>query len=214
MFIPIFKAIQHRFNFDVKAVIADGIYDCAHILRFILNELKAKPRIAQNPRHTITEKALFSKSGNRICQAKLEMVNRGTFYDKIQDRWRRKWICPLHHSNRYRYQYIVCPIYHPKLFDQKGCYAYDRIDQDIRSRIDYGSPSFKKDTNLRSGSERVSSRLLDICMQNPTVKGISAISNHATIAHITVLLVAVTVAKNNVKDQIRFIKLFIPNFKT
>jgi len=141
------------------------------------------------------------------------MLSRGVFYDKKQNRWRHKWVCPLHHSNKHRYQYIVCPVYHPKFFDQKGCYAYKRVDDDIRKQIDYGSESFKKDSKLRSGSERVFSRLLSICMQTPSVFGLNAIANHCTIAQITVLLVALTAAKNNVKDQLRFIKSFLPNFK-
>ena len=141
------------------------------------------------------------------------MLNRGTFYDKKQSRIRQKWVCPLHHSKKHHKKYIVCPIFHEKYFNQKGCYHYDRIDDDIRKDIDYGSVSFKNDINLRAGSERVFSRLLTICMQKPSVLGLNATINHCTIAHITVLLIALTAAKNNVKDQIRFIKSFLPHFK-
>jgi len=71
---------------------------------------------------------------------------------------------------------------------------------------------FKKVYNLRSGGcERIFSRLLDPCMQNPSVRGLQAISNHCTIAHITVLLVALTAAKTGNKDKIRFVKSFLPN---
>ena len=42
--------------------------------------------------------------------------------------------------------------------------------------------------------------------------GLKAISNYVTIAHITVLLVALTAAKNGMKDKVRFIKSFLPNF--
>lgn len=218
MFIPMFDPLQSEFEFDIVAVMADGLYDSASILKYIIKTLEAKPRISINPRNTKhgdTEKQpRFTKSGNRICEANLEMISRGTFYDRKQDRWRHKWVCPLHHSKKYHHEFIVCPVYHPKFFSQKGCYAYKRIDDDIRKEIDYGSKSFKKDSNLRTGSERVFSRLLSICMQNPSVVGSKATANHCTIAHITVLLVAVTVAKNNVKDQVRFIKSFLPNFKT
>jgi hypothetical protein len=82
----------------------------------------------------------------------------------------------------------------------------------VRTNIDYGSQSFKKDFNMRSGSERIFSRLLSICMQHPPVVGLKAISNYVTIAHITVLLVALTAAKNGMKDEVRFIKSFLPNF--
>jgi len=135
-----------------------------------------------------------------------------TLTEAIKSGWRRKWVCPLHHSRKYARQFILCPAFHPKFFSQKGCYVYIRIDQDIRSEIDYGSTSFKTDFTLRSGSERVFSRLLNICMQNPPVIGFKAVSNYVTIAHITVLFVAQTAAKNNMKDKIRFIKSFLPNF--
>ncbi|MCG2714810.1 MAG: transposase [Candidatus Marinimicrobia bacterium] len=212
MFIPIFASLQNEFKFNIEAIMADGIYDTGAILKYIINILKAKPRISRNLRNTQNNSDMrYSKSGNRICDANLEMLSRGVFYDKNQDRWRQKWVCPLHHSKKYQYQYIVCPVFHPKYFSQKGCYAYKRIDDDIRKKIDYGSESFKNDFNLRTGSERVFSRLLSICMQNPSVVGVDATANHCTIAHISVLLVALTAVNNNVKDQIRFIKSFIPN---
>ena len=212
MFIPIFNLMQKAFQFDVHAVMADGIYDNASILNYIITTLKAKPRIAINPRNTKNlSKRNFSKAGNPLCEANLEMLGCGTFYDKTQNRWRRKWICPIHHSKKITQKFFVCPVFHPKFFSQKGCYAYIRVDKDIRKQIDYGSESFKKDFNMRSGSERVFSRLLTICMQNPPVIGFKAIDNYVTIAHITVLLVALTAAKSNSKNKIRFIKSFLPN---
>jgi hypothetical protein len=48
-------------------------------------------------------------------------------------------------------------------------------------------------------------------MQSPSVTGLNAVSNHCTIAHITVLAVALTAVKENKRDKIRFIKTFIPN---
>ena len=217
MFIPIFDLIQKEFLFNIKAVMADGIYDTAPILKYIINILKAKPRVAINPRNPKgrdqTIEIKYSKVGNRICEANLEMISRGVFYEKKQDRWRHKWVCPLHNSKKYQFQHIVCPVFHPKFFTQKGCYAYKRVDDDIRKKIDYGSQSFKNDSNLRTGSERVFSRLLSVCMQNPPVIGLKATANHCTIAHITVLLIALTAAKNNAKDQIRFVKSFLPNFE-
>jgi hypothetical protein len=48
-------------------------------------------------------------------------------------------------------------------------------------------------------------------MQNPPVIGLKAISNYVTIAHISVLLVALTAAKSGSKNKIRFVKSFLPN---
>ena len=78
MFIPLF--MQKEFHFNIHAVMADGIYDTASILDYITNELKARPRIARNPRNTKDPpERTFSKAGNPFCDAQLEMLARGTF---------------------------------------------------------------------------------------------------------------------------------------
>jgi hypothetical protein len=48
-------------------------------------------------------------------------------------------------------------------------------------------------------------------MQKPSVYGLNAVSNNCTIAHITVLLVALTAVKAGRKDKLRFVKKLIPN---
>ena len=48
-------------------------------------------------------------------------------------------------------------------------------------------------------------------MQQPTVVGLNATRNISTIAHITVLVVALTAVKTNHKDKARFVKSFIPD---
>jgi hypothetical protein len=68
-----------------------------------------------------------------------------------------------------------------------------------------------KSSILSSGSERIFSRLLDLAMQNPIVRGLRAISNHCTVAHITILLVGLAAARTGNKDKIRFVKSFLPN---
>lgn len=195
---------------------ANGIHDTAAILYYIINTLKAKTRISINQRNTHipsnNKEIRYTKTGNSICDSNLEMVSRSIFYDKKQNRWRYKWVCPLYHSKKYQYKFIVCPVFHPKFFTQKGFYSYKIVDNDIRKQIKYGSKSFKKDSNLRAGSERIFSRLLSSCMQKPSVIELIATSNHCTITQITVLLVAVTATKRNVKDQIRFIIAFLLNF--
>jgi hypothetical protein len=199
MFIPLFDLMQKTFQFNVQAVMADAIYDTASILKYIISTLKAKPRIAKNPRNTKNPPLRhFSKAGNPLCEANI---------------WRRKWVCPIYHSKKMAKKIFVCPVFHPKFFSQKGCYAYIRVDDDIRNQIDYGSEGFKRDFNMRTGSERVFSRLLSLCMQNPPVIGLKATANYVTIAHISALLVALTAAKSGAKYKIRFVKSFLPNLK-
>ena len=101
---------------------------------------------------------------------------------------------------------------HPQFVKGTGCFAYLQVvDEDIRKQIAYGSKEFKKVYDLRSGSETIFSRLLELAMQNPSVRGLQAISNHCTVAHITILLVGLAAARTENKYKIRFVKSFLPN---
>jgi hypothetical protein len=206
--IPQLEWAKDRFNFNICAVIADAGLDSAKVLSFIINDLKAKPYIARNLRR---EKALkVSPSGNRICLAGFEMLYWGKY--KEGNRTRIKFVCPIIHSKKFKKENPFCPWMHPQFVKGTGCFAYTQVvSEDIRQQIAYGTPKFKKVYHLRSGCERIFSRLLDLCMQNPSVRGLRAVSNHCTIAHITVLLVALTAAKTGNKDKIRFVKSFLPN---
>ncbi len=209
--IPQLKSAKSKFNLiNIRGVIADAGLDSAKVLLFIINDLKAKPYIARNPRRGKDPNLKVSSTGNRICIAGFEMLYWGKF--KEGNRTRLKFVCPITHSKKFRKEHPYCPWFHPQFIKGKGCFAYTQtVDEGIRKKIDYGSPKFKKIYNLRSGSERIFSRLLNLCMQNPSVRGLQAISNHCTIAHITVLLVALTAAKTGNKDKIRFVKSFLPN---
>ena len=206
--IPQLRKVRDKFGFHVGAVIADSALDSAKVLSFIIRDLKAKPYIARNMRR---EKNFpVTKSGNRICLAGFEMI----YWGKYQEgkRTRIKFVCPIIHSKKFREKHPYCPWMHPQFAKGTGCFAYQQvIDEDIRKQIAYGSKEFKKVYDLRSGSERIFSRLLELAMQNPSVRGLRAISNHCTVAHISVLLVALTAVKTGNKDKIRFVKSFLVN---
>jgi hypothetical protein len=93
----------------------------------------------------------------------------------------------------------------------EGCNALIRLSPSIREQIDYGSHAFKQIQKKRSSVERVFSRLLCITMQDPPVTGIQAIRNHCTIAHITVLLVALAAKHSAHPDKTRFVRSFVPS---
>jgi hypothetical protein len=208
--IPQLKFATSKFNLNIRGVIGDAGLDSARVLSFIINKLKAKPYIAQNPRRGKDPNVKVSSTGNRICIAGFEMLYWGKF--KEGNRTRLKFVCPITHSKKFRREHPFCPWFHPQFLKGKGCSAYTQVlDEDVRKKIDYGSPEFKKIYNLRSGSERIFSRLLNLCMQNPSVRGLQAVSNHCTIAHITVLLIALTATKTGNKDKVRFVKSFLPN---
>lgn len=103
-------------------------------------------------------------------------------------------------------KYPTCPMNHPG-FSKGGCYAYTRVDKSYRaSAPDPKSEHFKQIYKLQSGSERGFSRLLTLYMQQPRVTGLNAVANHCTLAHITVLAIAIAAVKTNNLKKVRFIK--------
>jgi len=209
LFIPLFKKLLEHFNFETQAVMADAAYDAESNLKFVIDELHALPRIAKNLRWEKLHEVNLSSAGLRICMAGFEMIYWGKFKDR--GRIRKKFVCPITHSKKFAEQVPTCPWNHPAFRKGKGCIAYLREDMNIRKEIDYGSQLFKEHYNKRSSSERGFSRLLTLCMQKPSVYGLNAVSNHCTIAHITVLLIGLTAVKTGHKDKLRFVKKFLPN---
>ena len=213
--IPQLKYVKKTFKLPIEAVMGDSGFDSSKIIEFIVKELKAQPIIAKNPRGSKNPDIKLSRPGIPICIAGFKMLSRGKFYDKSQDRWRHKFVCPIKGSVKFaRKLGTFCPWNHPKFYENRlGCTTNLRIDvdQSIRNSIDYGSQTFKKLYNLRTSSERVFARFLTFCMQQPSIKGLNATANICTIAHITVLALALAAVKANQKDKIRFIKRFIPH---
>ena len=208
--VPLLEELTTFFNnLSIKYVIGDANYDTEDILSHILDEMKAKPIIPRNPRRTSSEDFIIKKD-TVLCPADLEMHRKGKM--TVKGKTYLQYCCPLHHGKKYKGLYLICPAAHPKYFCQKGCNYLIRLTPKVRERIDYGSIRFKKKYNLRTSVERVFSRLLAVTMQRPTVIGLQATKNHCTIAHITVLLVAMTAHRLGCDDKIRFVKAFLPNF--
>ena len=209
LLIPMVKRLKEQVEIFPQALIADAGYDYETNLKFIIQKLKAKPIIARNLRSRKHKEHKLSRKGTPVCIAGLEMIYWGRFCDR--GRVRLKYVCPITHSKRYREKYYFCPWNHSKFTNGKGCYVYVRGDDTIRESIDYGSAEFKKLYNLRTTSERIISRLAILDMQSPSVRGLTAVSNWCSIAHVTLLLIALTAYQTNDKEQIRFVKNFLPN---
>jgi hypothetical protein len=206
------ESIKDDLGLYPEAVMADSEYDSANILEYILDTLDARPRISRNPRRGASDNSDLNSSGIPVCIAGFEMLSRGIFHDRSQNRVRHKFVCPIKGSKKFAKDHPYCPWMHPKFVEGSGCYRYLRVDSDIRNRIDYGSSSFKRDFKKRTSSERVFSRLLSILMQKPSVIGLTATANMCTISHITVLAVAYFSSFVKEPNKIRFVKSFLPNF--
>jgi hypothetical protein len=209
LFIPLFETLIDNFDLETQAVMADAAYDSESNLNFVIKEMKALPRIARNLRWNKLREPKVSSAGGRICIAGFDMIYWGKFKDR--GKVRKKYVCPITHSKKFAKKIPACPWNHPAFLKGKGCYAYLRENEDVRQSVDYGSQIFKEHYNKRTSSERVFSRLLTLCMQKPSVYGVNAVSNNCTVAHITVLLIALTAVRTGHNDKIRFVKKFLPN---
>lgn len=205
------KQLHRVFSLPVEVVAGDANYDVEAILKYIIEQMKAEAMIPRNPGNT--QNTPYTVRKDKIyCQAELPMYRKGKMTNKGVVYC--QYSCPLYWSKEFRGTYLLCPAGHPKFLKQKGCNVLIRLTPSIREKINYGTEKFKKTYNKRTSVERVFSRLLSIAMQKPTVKGLRAIRNHCTIAHITVLLVALTAHRIGCEDKIRFVKSFVPNFLT
>ena len=210
--IPMLQKTKETFSVMIETVGGDAIYDTEKILRFIIEDLKAQAVIPRNPRNEQTTP--YTVKGNDVyCEANLAMYRKGKMTIKRTGVTYLQYSCPIYFG-RDRQRHLLCPAAHPKFINQKGCNVLIRLTPSIRQDIDYGSNTFKELYNKRTSVERVFSRLLSIAMQDPPVKGLNAIRNHCTIAHITVLLVALAAKRSGNPDKIRFVRSFIPNFLT
>ena len=205
------KELHQNFSLPIEAVAGDANYDAEYILKYIVEQMKAEAMIPRNPGNT--QNTPYTVKKDKVyCQAELPMYRKGRMTTKGITYF--QYSCPLHWSKEFRGIYLLCPAGHPKFLKQKGCNVLIRLTPSVREKISYGTQRFKDVYNQRTSVERVFSRLLSISMQKPTVKGLRAVRNHCTIAHITVLLVALTAHRIGCEDKIRFVKSFVPNFLT
>jgi hypothetical protein len=207
--VPLLQQLSSHFNLPVEHVVGDANYDTEEILTQIFDDMKASPIIPPNPRCS-QQKNFKVKKNIVLCPANLEMHRKGKM--KAKGRIYVQYNCPLHWGKKYQGQYLLCPASHPKFILQKGCNYLMRLSPSVRDRIDYGTLRFKKIYNQRSSAERIFSRLLVLAMQAPTVLGLQATQNHCTIAHITVLLVALAAHRMGYTDKIRYVKSFLPRY--
>jgi Transposase DDE domain len=199
------------FNLNIEVVTGDTNYDSEDLLRFIINDLKALAIIPHNPRNE-QQKGYQIHGDKVICEAGLDMYHKGKMRPKKTGIFYCQFICPIIYDKQIQYQHIICPVLHPRFFKGKGCNVLIRMEPSIRSEIGYHTQLFKELYKKRTSVERCFSRLLAIAMQNPTIRGFNANCNHGTIAHILVLMVALSAYKTGQLDKIRFVKSFVPNF--
>jgi len=208
--VPLLRALLRRLALPVQAVCADTAYDADALLKFIVDELQAQPVVAPHPRRHANPD--FRVQGAAVvCPANLDMFRRGKMTPRRTGISYIQFSCPIHYDRSLQQRFLVCPAAHPKFFQQKGCNYLLRTSPNIRAQIPYGSEAFQQLYRERTAVERVFSRLLTLAMQDLPTRGFDSARNLCTIAHITVLLVALAAHRNGCSDQLTFVRSFIPH---
>lgn len=180
--------------------LADKGYDVKEIYNKVNELYHGECIIPLNKRNNKPEKLL--PSGSMTCDAGLEMKNGGIFSDN--GRTRKKFICPLKNSKS-----DDCPCKHKNFYNGKknrGCTKYTTIPDDIRLSIDRTSKSFKQTYSLRTECERYNSRFKQTGSERTFVRNKNSVTNLNTMAHISLLAVAIAAINSNGNKSYRKLK--------
>jgi len=181
--------------------IGDKGYDVKDIYNTIKNDYEGECFIPINPRGAKDHKKL--PIGNPLCDAGLAMVRDGKFSDS--GRTRQKFSCPFKRSSHIN----DCPCY-DKRFKKgakaTGCTKYITIPDDYRLSIDRGSKLFKSVYALRTECERYNSRFKTAGQERLWVRNGKSAENLNSIAHISLLAIALAAVVTQAKLSYRCIK--------
>lgn len=180
--------------------LADKGYDAKAIYNTIHEVYHGECVIPLNKRNTKNPKKL--SSGHPICDAGFAMNKDGKFSDN--GRSRQKYCCPFKRSKSGE-----CPCQHKNWNNGKknrGCTKYVTIPDDYRLSIDRECVSFRKIYSLRTEAERYNSRFKMTGQERLWVHGINAARNLNSIAHISLLAVALAAIITKSKSSYRSLK--------
>ena len=179
---------------------ADKGYDVKNIYNQVHELYKGECIIPLNKRNAKNPTLL--PQGNPICEAGLAMWKDGKFSDS--GRARQKFCCPLKLSKN-----ADCPCHHQNFYNGKkhrGCTKYITIPDDLRLSIDRDSKYFKNNYSLRTECERYNSRFKNTGQERMWVRNKSSVTNLNTLAHISLLAVAVAAITSGTGQSYRKLK--------
>ena len=174
--------------------LADAAYDSKGIYNTVKTHYQGDCYIPINPRNTQNPEKL--PIGNPICEAGLAMHRDGKHSDR--GRTRQKFCCPFKNSSHLH----DCPIGNKSFKKGKrtGCTKSITIPNDYRLSINRETDEFKAIYALRTETERYNSRFKATGQERLWVRNGKSATNLNTVAHISLLAVAVAVVvtKSNV----------------
>ena len=180
----ILAAADQTISLKECAFLADKGYDVKSIYNTVKTVYDGETFIPLNPRATKASEAI--SAGNPVCEAGLAMHKDGKTTDN--NRTRQKYCCPFRQPKT-----GVCPCNHKNWNNGKkhrGCVKYRIVPTDYRLSIDRNYFCFKRTYALRTECERYNSRFKTSGQERLWVRNGNSAANLNTLAHISVLAVA------------------------
>lgn len=180
--------------------LGDKGYDVKAIYNTIKDEYEGECFIPINPRGTKDHKKL--PIGNPVCSAGLAMHRDGKFTEKGNTR--QKFCCPFKRTSHKN----DCPINHKAFKKGKntGCTKYITIPDDYRLSINRDTIEFKSVYSLRTECERYNSRFKSSGQERLWVRNGKSAENLNSIAHISLLAIALAAVVTQCKTSYRCFK--------
>ncbi len=180
--------------------LADKAYDCKNIYNTVKDAYNGECFIPLNRRNTKNPKKL--PIGNPICEAGLAMHRDGICRDN--GRSRQKFCCPFKRTSHIH----DCPCNHKCFHKGKntGCTKYITIPDDYRLSINREAINFKSIYSLRTECERYNSRFKSTGQERLWVKNGKSAENLNSIAHISLLTIALAAIVTQSKSSYRCLK--------
>jgi transposase len=197
-------AVTHSFlPITECSFIADKAYDVKDIYNTVKDVYQGECFIPLNQRNTKNLKLL--PVGYPLCEADLMMIKDGK--DRSRNRLRQKFSCPFKKSD----DDTACPCNHSKYVrtpgkKSRGCVKKITIPDDYRLSIDRQSVEFKSVYALRTECERYNSRFKSTGQERLWVRNGNSVANLNTIAHISLLAIAIAAVVTQSKVSYRCLK--------
>ena len=189
--------LRHTHSFlpiDECTFVADKGYDVKNIYNTVKSLYQGKCYIPFNRR---SKKDLsFLACGNPTCDAGLAMHKDGRYTDRKRGMCKQKFCCPFKLSN----DDAACPCNHPRYVrspgkKSRGCTKRRELPTpygEARLELDRNSYEFKSVYALRTECERYNSRFKSTGQERFWIRNGHSAANLNTIAHISLLAIAVT----------------------
>ena len=198
--VDMLRETNHVLSIRECYFIGDAAFDVKTIYNTIHDEFGGECFIPINPRNTKNPKKL--PSGTPLCDAGFAMNHDGKSFDR--NRVRQKFCCPFKLSKT-----ASCPCGHPNWSNGKkhrGCTKYVTIPNDYRISIDRQSVHFKSVYALRTECERYNSRFKSTGQERLWVRNQLSAQNLNSIAHISLLAIALAAVITQANVSYRCIK--------